>query len=169
MLTFAFTLCPNIAVSFLTAISWATYSHIQMAASKQEASSTNNRKKGLAVDIKIPRDGIGSDHTEKTAQNHRRLSQWYCQGANRMAAKLYLSLSWAVLTWEIPMNSNGLKPYAAFKTEKFYWAHAGISRDLELPVLAQMVSSRNNMHSVWLHQYSSTENKQYEGGKCNRS
>lgn len=45
------------------------------------------------------------------------------------------------------MNSNGLKPYAAFKTEKFYWAHAGISRDLELPVLAQMVSSRNNMHS----------------------
>lgn len=38
-----------------------------MAASKQEASSTNSRKKGLDVDIKIPRDGIGSDHTEKTS------------------------------------------------------------------------------------------------------
>jgi len=39
------------------------------------------------------------------------------------------------------MNSNGLK-YAVFKTEKFYFAHAGISRDLELRILAQMVSGR---------------------------
>lgn len=43
------------------------YSHIQMTASEKEASPTNNRKKGLAVEIKIPRDGIGSDRTEKLA------------------------------------------------------------------------------------------------------
>lgn len=43
------------------------YSHIQMIAPEKEASPTNNRKKGLAVDIKIPRDGIGSDHMERPA------------------------------------------------------------------------------------------------------
>lgn len=43
------------------------YSHIQMTASDKEASPTNNRKKGLAVERKIPRDGICSDHTEKPA------------------------------------------------------------------------------------------------------
>lgn len=116
-----------------------------MAASEQEASSTNNRKEGLAVDIKIPRDGIGSDHIEKPAQIHRSLTQRHCKGANRMAVKWYLSLSWAsdpVLTREVPMNSNGLESYAVFKTEEFYFAHAGISRDLELRILAQMVSGR---------------------------
>lgn len=160
MPTFAFTLCPNVAVSFLTAISWATYSHIQKAASKQEASSNNNGKKGLAVDIKIPRDRIGSDHIEKPAQNHRRFTQWYCQGANRTAAEWYLSLSWASDRSAHLRDSyelRGLKPDAAFKTETFYWAHAGVSRDLELPILAQIVSSRNNKHSLWLHQYISRE------------
>lgn len=43
------------------------YSHIQMTASEKEASPNNKRKKGLAVKIKIPRDGIGSDHIEKPA------------------------------------------------------------------------------------------------------
>jgi len=66
-----------------------------MAAAEQEASSTNNRKIGLAVDVEIPRDGTGSHHTQKTVQIHRRPTQWHCKGANRMAVKWYLSLSWA--------------------------------------------------------------------------
>lgn len=56
-----------------------------------------------------------------------------------------MSLSWASepgLTPEIPMNSNGLESYAVFKTQKFYLAHAGFSRYLELQILAQVVSGR---------------------------
>lgn len=59
------------------------YSHIQMTASEKEASPTSNRKKDLAVEIKILRDGIGSDHTEKPARIHRGLTQGHCKGATR--------------------------------------------------------------------------------------
>lgn len=45
-----------------------------MAAAEREALATTNSKKGLAVEINIPMDGIGSEHVSKPAQIHRRPS-----------------------------------------------------------------------------------------------
>lgn len=145
MMTFAITLCPGQETLLFHSLQLSPFQLLTAhtgGSLRAGASSIHNRKKGLVVDTQIPRDGIGSDHTEKPAQIHGRLDQKRCEGASRIAAQWYLSLSWAsdpVLVGEIPMNEHGLKSHAIFKTGRFYLAHAGISRDLGLRILAQMV------------------------------
>lgn len=72
LLTFAFTLSPSQATLLFLSLQPSlellavTY---RWQPQSRKPHPTNNRKKGLAVDIKVPRDGIGSDHIKKTSTN----------------------------------------------------------------------------------------------------